>query len=64
MRILIRKKQVMNKYSPEQFEILGNELDLNIIGGRGYVKGKRKYARIFIKNKHPEESKYRENNIK
>lgn len=23
MRILIRKKQVMNKYSPEQFKILG-----------------------------------------
>lgn len=28
MRILIRKKQVMNKYCPEQFEILG-------ISGRG-----------------------------
>lgn len=41
----------LDKYSPEQFEILGNEYDLNIEKGRGYVDGKRMYSRIFIKNK-------------
>tara|TARA_Y100000310_G_scaffold326891_1_gene392433 strand:- start:343 stop:1245 length:903 start_codon:yes stop_codon:yes gene_type:complete len=41
----------MDKYNPEQFEILGNEYDLNIEKGRGYIKGKRMYSRVFIKNK-------------
>lgn len=41
----------LDKYSPEQFEIIGNEYDLNIEKGRGYVHGKRMYSRIFIKNK-------------
>lgn len=41
----------MDKYNPDQFEILGNEYDLNIEKGRGYVKGNRMYSRIFIKNK-------------
>lgn len=41
----------MDKYNPDQFEILGNEYDLNIKKGRGYVNGKRMYGRIFIKNK-------------
>lgn len=41
----------MDKYNPEQFEILGNEYDLNIEKGRGYINGKRMYGRIFIKNK-------------
>lgn len=41
----------LDKYNPEQFEILGNEYDLNIEKGRGYVAGKRMYSRIFIKNK-------------
>ena len=41
----------MDKYNPEQFEILGNEYDLNIDKGRGYINGARKYSRIFIKNK-------------
>lgn len=41
----------MDKYNPEQFEILGNEYDLNIEKGRGYINGKRMYSRIFIKNK-------------
>lgn len=41
----------MDKYSPEQFEIVGNEYDLNIEKGRGYVNGKRIYSRIFIRNK-------------
>lgn len=41
----------MDKYCPEQFEIIGNEYDLNIPKGRGYVNGKRMYGRIFIKRK-------------
>jgi hypothetical protein len=41
----------LDKYNPEQFEILGNEYELNIPKGRGYVNGIRKYGRIFIKNK-------------
>jgi len=39
----------LDKYNPKQFEILGNEYDLKIEKGRGYVKGKRMYSRIFIK---------------
>ncbi len=41
----------LDKYNPDQFEILGNEYDLNIEKGRGYINGKRMYSRIFIKNK-------------
>jgi Adenine-specific methyltransferase EcoRI len=41
----------LDKYNPEQFEILGNEYDLNIDKGRGYINSKRMYGRIFIKNK-------------
>jgi len=41
----------LDKFNPEQFEIVGNEYDLNIDKGRGYIKGKRIYSRIFIKNK-------------
>lgn len=41
----------LDKYNPNQFEILGNETMLNISKGRGYVKGKRKYSRIFIKRR-------------
>jgi len=41
----------LDKYCPEQFEILGNEYDLNIDKGRGYVNGKRMYSRIFIKHR-------------
>lgn len=39
----------MEKFCPEQFEILGNEYDLNISKGRGYIKGKRMPARMFIR---------------
>ena len=38
----------MDKYNPEQFEIVGNEESLAIPKGRGYVNGKRLYSRIFI----------------
>jgi len=41
----------LDKYCPEQFEILGNEEDLGIPKGRGYVDGKRLYGRIFIRKK-------------
>ncbi len=41
----------LDKYNPDQFEILGNEYDLDIPKGRGYVSGKRMYSRIFIKNR-------------
>jgi hypothetical protein len=41
----------LDKYNPEQFEIIGNEYDLNIDKGRGYINGKRMYSRIFIKRK-------------
>ena len=42
----------LDKYCPDQFDIIGNELDLNIDKGRGYINGKRMYSRIFIKHKH------------
>lgn len=41
----------LDKYNPEQFEIIGNEYTLNISRGRGYVQGKRMYSRIFIRRK-------------
>ena len=42
----------LDKYCPEQFEIIGNEYTLNIPKGRGYIGGKRMFSRIFIKNKN------------
>jgi len=41
----------LDKYNPDQFDVLGNEYDLNIDKGRGYINGNRMYSRIFIKNK-------------
>ena len=41
----------LDKYNPEQFEIIGNEYSLNIEKGRGYINGKRMYSRIFIRRK-------------
>jgi hypothetical protein len=41
----------IDRYCPEQFEIIGNEYELQIEKGRGYVNGKRMYSRIFIKKK-------------
>lgn len=32
-----------------EYKIIGNEYDLNISKGRGYINGKRMYSRIFIK---------------
>ena len=42
----------LDKYCPEQFEIIGNEDSLQIPKGRGYIKGRRLYGRIFIRKKH------------
>ena len=48
----------LDKYNPEQFEIIG--LDRYtvpkqfLVGGRVAVNGKPCYARILIRNKHPE----------
>ena len=39
----------LDKYNPEQFEIVGNEYSLNINKSRGYINGKRMYSRIFIR---------------
>lgn len=41
----------IDKYNPEQFEIVGNEDSLGIPKGRGYINGKRMYSRIFIRRK-------------
>ena len=41
----------LDKYSPDQFEIIGNEYDLKIEKGRGYINGKRMYSRIFIRRR-------------
>jgi len=41
----------LDKYCPDQFEIVGNEYTLNIPKGRGYIEGKRMFSRIFIKHK-------------
>lgn len=41
----------LDKYNPEQFEIIGNEYSLNISKGRGYINGKRIYSRVFVKKK-------------
>lgn len=41
----------LDKFNPDQFDILGNEYDLNIDKGRGYINGKRMYSRVFIRKK-------------
>ena len=41
----------LDKYNPNQFEIVGNEYAFDIKGGRTYVGGKRMYSRIFIRRK-------------
>jgi hypothetical protein len=57
----------LDKYNPDQFEIIGADFDLAgpvTVDGkykptpqRFYVDGVRKYARIIIRNKHPEPPK-------
>ena len=41
----------LDKYCPEQFEIVGNEYLLNIPKGRCYVNGVRQYSRVFIRKR-------------
>lgn len=41
----------LDKYNPEQFEIVGNEYELGISKGRVYVNGKRLYSRVFIRRR-------------
>lgn len=41
----------LDKYCPDQFEIIGNEYELDIEKGRGYIDGMRMYSRIFIRRK-------------
>ena len=50
----------LDKYNPDQFEIVGLDRytipSEALVGGRAAINGKPKYARILIKNKHPEET--------
>ena len=39
----------LDKYCPEQFEIVGNEYTLGIEKGRAYLNNKRLYSRVFIR---------------
>ena len=41
----------LDKYCPEQFEIVGNEDTFGLYKGRCYLNGKRMYSRIFIRRK-------------
>lgn len=41
----------LDKYCPDQFEILGNERDVGIKEGRCHINGKILYARILIRKK-------------
>jgi hypothetical protein len=54
----------MDKYCPEQFRIIGLDRytvpKKDLIGGRLAINSKIKYARILIKNNHPQKSKERE----
>lgn len=43
----------LDKYCPEQFDIVGNEYTFKIPKGRCYISGKRIAPRIFIKHKEP-----------
>lgn len=56
----------MDKYNPDQFEIIG--LDRYtvskqfLVGGRVAINGKPRYARILIRNKHPERPREEQHN--
>ena len=41
----------LDKFNPDQFDIVGNEYSLNIDKGRVYINGKRMYSRVFIRRK-------------
>lgn len=47
----------LDKYNPNQFDIIGVMASTQITNfnfGYPYVKGKKKYARVLIRNKHPQ----------
>ena len=41
----------LNKYNPDQFELLGIDREFTEDGNRGLINGERKYARLFIRRK-------------
>ena len=41
----------LDKYNPDQFEIVGDDVSLGVSKGRFYVNGKRLYSRIVIKRR-------------
>lgn len=51
----------LQSHNHEQFELVGNEYTLNIKKGRGYVAGKRKFSRVFIKRKRAQNKNDDEN---
>jgi hypothetical protein len=64
--IMVVPVSFLDKYNPDQFEIIGSDYEVhegvlsNLIKenwegkvDRGYIRGTRKYARFFIKNKNP-----------
>ena len=46
----------IDKYNPEQFEFLGLDSEFTYDGAKGLLNGKRLYARLFIKARHPLET--------
>ena len=50
----------LDKYNPDQFEIIGQMATTKIDEfnfGYPYIQGKKKYARILIRNKQAQKSK-------
>ncbi len=45
----------IDKYNPEQFQIVGNEYTLGIERGRTYLNGRRMYSRILIRRRQHED---------
>ena len=43
----------LDKYNPNQFDLIGNEKEVGIRVGRALINKVSKYARVFIRNKHP-----------
>lgn len=45
---LLTEKKYIIESSLSRYKLIGNEYDLNIEKGRGYINGKRMYGRLFI----------------
>ena len=41
----------LDKYNPDQFEIIGDDISLGVSKGRFYVAGRRLYSRIVIRRR-------------